>query len=551
MALAAVSASVVCIDAQVVEIDGLWYDVAGDQAKIVKNPDGSEYTGKVTIPDSVTLSDGTRKQVYEVTSAFQYSSVEEVIFDLPLYQLNPNTGRYSSGFFSFRSDKDLNRIQFNYFAKHELMKYGYNNINVGNYPGCVYCYMRETEAENLLIVDKFNLYDSDGKQLKPRLMVEQEERTVIYPDENNIFHLDKEWKYNGEYCQVLPLGTGYYVVILYGENEDGEFISVRAEPDFGQSGLETTDNGLIYSINYNGATLKGYDETYAFPADIMIPETVNYEGNDYTVISVGYNSLEGFDVESVEFPATVIDAKYSIFNNCNNLERVDFSKTGVTEFFNTFVSCPVLCEVVLPEACMSVRSMFSDCPELKNIVLPVGCNCTNVSYRSGLVETTAEWIDSDHVSVTITNFGITFTDGTVPEYYPYKGWQYSGAWDYENNRYEYFAVVYTGEKQGDSYIFNKSDFYDPNPAVENPRFNGSLRIGAVSDVSQSSFRESYYSQISVPDPDTEGVNDIECEVVDAPVNFYNLQGIEVDSLNLAPGIYIRRQGNSASKILVK
>ncbi len=37
----------------------------------------------------------------------------------------------------------------------------------------------------------------------------------------------------------------------------------------------------------------------------------------------------------------------------------------------------------------------------------------------------------------------------------------------------------------------------------------------------------------------------------APVEFYNLQGARVNGENLAPGIYIRRQGNNAKKILVK
>lgn len=38
---------------------------------------------------------------------------------------------------------------------------------------------------------------------------------------------------------------------------------------------------------------------------------------------------------------------------------------------------------------------------------------------------------------------------------------------------------------------------------------------------------------------------------DAPVEFYNLQGLRVGADNLTPGIYIRKQGNTATKILVK
>ena len=38
---------------------------------------------------------------------------------------------------------------------------------------------------------------------------------------------------------------------------------------------------------------------------------------------------------------------------------------------------------------------------------------------------------------------------------------------------------------------------------------------------------------------------------DAPVEFYNLQGMRVDGMSLAPGVYIRRQGRTAEKVLIR
>lgn len=46
-----------------------------------------------------------------------------------------------------------------------------------------------------------------------------------------------------------------------------------------------------------------------------------------------------------------------------------------------------------------------------------------------------------------------------------------------------------------------------------------------------------------------GIADVELDA-NAPVEFYNLQGVRVQG-DLAPGLYIRRQGNNATKILVK
>lgn len=52
---------------------------------------------------------------------------------------------------------------------------------------------------------------------------------------------------------------------------------------------------------------------------------------------------------------------------------------------------------------------------------------------------------------------------------------------------------------------------------------------------------------------TTGITDITVDVdnSNAPVEFYNLQGVRVSGDNLTPGIYVRRQGSAVSKVLVK
>jgi hypothetical protein len=52
---------------------------------------------------------------------------------------------------------------------------------------------------------------------------------------------------------------------------------------------------------------------------------------------------------------------------------------------------------------------------------------------------------------------------------------------------------------------------------------------------------------------TSGVENVDIdENSNAAVEYYNLNGIKVNALNdVTPGIYIRRQGTSVSKILIK
>lgn len=51
--------------------------------------------------------------------------------------------------------------------------------------------------------------------------------------------------------------------------------------------------------------------------------------------------------------------------------------------------------------------------------------------------------------------------------------------------------------------------------------------------------------------DDSGIADITADDANAPVEFFNLQGVRVNADNLVPGIYVRRQGSKTSKVLVK
>ncbi len=57
----------------------------------------------------------------------------------------------------------------------------------------------------------------------------------------------------------------------------------------------------------------------------------------------------------------------------------------------------------------------------------------------------------------------------------------------------------------------------------------------------------------VENPDVAGIEGIEADGnnSDAPVEYFNIQGIRVNADNLTPGFYIRRQGNKVAKIYVK
>ena len=62
---------------------------------------------------------------------------------------------------------------------------------------------------------------------------------------------------------------------------------------------------------------------------------------------------------------------------------------------------------------------------------------------------------------------------------------------------------------------------------------------------------STFGGIQIPEQATQTGVSMTAVDEDAPVEFYNLQGLKVNASALTPGIYISRQGASASKVLVK
>lgn len=49
----------------------------------------------------------------------------------------------------------------------------------------------------------------------------------------------------------------------------------------------------------------------------------------------------------------------------------------------------------------------------------------------------------------------------------------------------------------------------------------------------------------------DGLSNVIVGAENAPVQYFNLQGVAVDADNLTPGIYVRRQGNNASKVVIR
>ena len=113
-------------------------------------------------------------------------------------------------------------------------------------------------------------------------------------------------------------------------------------------------DGIYYTFNGDEAevTCLDLDRSYnvnAYSGAIVVPESVNYDGKDYRVTSIGEGA----------------------FGNCKNLTSVILPK-GVESIGNySFSVCKSLTAVALPEGVKSIGTgAFSGCTSLESVTLP-------------------------------------------------------------------------------------------------------------------------------------------------------------------------------------
>lgn len=79
---------------------------------------------------------------------------------------------------------------------------------------------------------------------------------------------------------------------------------------------------------------------------------------------------------------------------------------------------------------------------------------------------------------------------------------------------------------------------------------GEVNLVTITPADNSRFAKMNVEYV-VDENGVQGIEDIANDDANAPVEYYNLQGIRVNGENLTPGIYIRRQGSEVVKVLVK
>lgn len=121
-------------------------------------------------------------------------------------------------------------------------------------------------------------------------------------------------------------------------------------------------DGIYYNKNGNEATVTYINMYYSgsvahyvsnYSGDVVIPETVTYNGYNYTVTGIGDRAFIGCtELTSVTIPNTVTSISTNAFYNCSSLSSITFPQS-ISEINNyAFFGCSslrgIICQSLIP-----------------------------------------------------------------------------------------------------------------------------------------------------------------------------------------------------------
>jgi hypothetical protein len=150
-------------------------------------------------------------------------------------------------------------------------------------------------------------------------------------------------------------------------------------------------DGIAYNINLKtGLTEVTSNAFHPYSGDIVIPETIVYDGIKYTVTSIGGGAFSQRNITSITFPNSITSIGPSAFSYCNVLDSVVIPERVTIIPDMAFASSESLRHVILPEGVTLIdNSAFNSCYGLDSLIIPntvetiedwAFAGCKNLSY---------------------------------------------------------------------------------------------------------------------------------------------------------------------------
>ena len=132
----------------------------------------------------------------------------------------------------------------------------------------------------------------------------------------------------------------------------------------------TDSEKLTVEVTYLGSYSYSYSNEYT--GSEVIPETVTYDSNTYSVTSIGDYAFDGCSsLTSITIPDGVTSIGSSAFYECSSLTSVTIGNCVTSIGDDAFRGCSSLTSITIPNSVTSIgRTAFYNCSSLTSITIP-------------------------------------------------------------------------------------------------------------------------------------------------------------------------------------
>jgi len=125
-------------------------------------------------------------------------------------------------------------------------------------------------------------------------------------------------------------------------------------------------------------------DTAFYSGDIVIPETITYEGTEYTVVATAANAfLDCKDLTSLSLPSTCVTIARNSFKGCSSLKVSPIPATATSVGTGVFNGCTSLEEVtIVPGWSKPVSEEMANCPSLKRLIIADGSTAVTMKLAA-------------------------------------------------------------------------------------------------------------------------------------------------------------------------
>lgn len=145
-------------------------------------------------------------------------------------------------------------------------------------------------------------------------------------------------------------------------------------------------DGSSVTVTYERATTSGNGNGYSdLSGELVIPESVTYEGTTYPVVAIGNYAFYGCTaLTKVNIPNSIIAIGNYTFYGCTAMTSAELPNSLLSIGEYAFQGCNRLTSMTIPESLSSLgKSPFYNCTRLTSVVFNAR-SCTSASYSNAV-----------------------------------------------------------------------------------------------------------------------------------------------------------------------